>query len=144
MKLPAPILAVLVSIMLVATFASAQDLQKPNPEEKALYDKGIKLIEGGQFEVARFTLQTLLNVYPEGTLAHEAKDAIRTSWIEQGVPEVDAMLLFEEGEARIRAGKYEAARLALQTLINVYPKSSYVTKAKDAIRTSQLQEVHNR
>jgi outer membrane protein assembly factor BamD (BamD/ComL family) len=144
MKQPASLVAVFLLMVLVAAFTLVQGAQKLNSEERALYDKGTKLIEYRQFESARFTLQTLINVYPDSPLVYEAKAAIRTSWVKQGFTDVDAMLLFEEGEARLRARKYEASRFVFQTLINAYPKSRYVLRAKDAIRRSLQQEEYNR
>ena len=88
---------------------------------RLLYDTGIRQTEAGKFEVARLTLQTLVDTYPKDPLALQAKGAI------------DATLLFEEGQARTRAGKYETARLAFETLIAVYPESPLVERAKGAL-----------
>ena len=52
--------------------------------DKALYDKGLVQIEQGKYEVARFTLQTLLNEYPSSPFTQSAQLAIATSWDQQG------------------------------------------------------------
>jgi outer membrane protein assembly factor BamD (BamD/ComL family) len=86
-----------------------------------LYDAGIRQTEEGKFEVARTTLQSLVDSYPKDPLALQAKGAI------------DATLLFEEGQARTKAGKYETARLAFETLIAVYPENPLAQRAKSAV-----------
>jgi len=47
----------------------------------------------------------------------------------------DALLLFQDGQARLQAGKFGTARLAFETLIAVYPESPLVSQAQEAIRT---------
>jgi hypothetical protein len=54
--------------------------------------------------------------------------------------ETDATLLFEDGQARLRSGKYGTAALAFQTLIAVYPESRLVARATDAMRTAERLE----
>ena len=96
----------------------------------------------GQFERARLTLQTLINMYPATPLRQQARAAIRTSWIREGVSDPDPMLLYQEGQARASAGKTEAALLAFRTLINSYPRSEYALKAKAS--ASVLEGRHKR
>src|ERR1035438_1338742 len=99
---------------------------------RLLYDTGIRQTEAGKFEVARLTLQTLVDTYPKDPLALQAKGAI------------DATLLFEEGQARTKAGKYETARLAFETLIAVYPENPLAERAKPAIETIAEKEGKSR
>jgi len=54
--------------------------------------------------------------------------------------EIDAMLLFEDGQARLRAGKYGTAAVTFQTLIAVYPESPLVARATEALRSSEALE----
>ncbi len=49
-------------------------------------------------------------------------------------------MLFDRAEDAIKHGKYDVARLSLQTLINTYPDSEYVARAKLAIGDSWYQE----
>jgi len=53
---------------------------------------------------------------------------------------VDAMLLFEDGQERLKAGKYGTARLAFHALISVYPESPLVEQAREAMRTAARME----
>ena len=41
-------------------------------------------MDQGKYEVARFSLQTLINVYPTSSFAKSAQLAIATSWDQQG------------------------------------------------------------
>ena len=42
-------------------------------------------------------------------------------------------LLFEHAMSAVEQGRYHVANLTLQTLINTYPDSQYVTKAKEVL-----------
>ncbi len=52
--------------------------------DKILYEQGIKDIAKGRYEVARLTLQTLLNTYPDSDYKEKAKLAIADSYYKQG------------------------------------------------------------
>lgn len=99
---------------------------------RQLYETGIRQTQEGKLEVARTTLETLVNSYPKHPLALQAKGAI------------DATLLFEEGQARARAGKYETARVAFETLIVVYPENPLVERAKLGLATIAEKEKGSR
>ncbi len=49
-------------------------------------------------------------------------------------------VLFDRAEEAMKHGKYDVARLSLQTLINTYPDSEYVARAKLAIGDSWYNE----
>lgn len=130
------LLRIFSSVALAASAAIAQDVV-PSAEEKALYEKGIQLIEAGKFEQGRLTLETLINVYPDTSLRHDLRAAVRKSWIAEGVSDPDPMLLFQEARRRERMNQIEAARLAYSTLIHVYPSSDYAVEANKALRELQ-------
>jgi outer membrane protein assembly factor BamD (BamD/ComL family) len=124
--------------MLIALAAAIMAAGQTRPQEEAvLYDRALTQIEAGQFEKARLSLQTLLNINPQTALRAKARAAIRTAWVRQGISDPDPMLLFQEGQTRLTAGKREAALIAFETVINVYPASEYAEKAKEAIRDLQ-------
>jgi outer membrane protein assembly factor BamD len=58
-----------------------KDTEQP---DKVLYDKGIKDIEKGRYEVARLTLNTLMNTYDTSEYLAKAKLAIADSWMREG------------------------------------------------------------
>jgi len=49
-------------------------------------------------------------------------------------------MLYEKADNEIQHGRYDVGRLTLQTLINTYPDSEYLAKAKLAIANSYYQE----
>jgi outer membrane protein assembly factor BamD len=58
-----------------------KDTQQP---DKILYDKSIKNIEKGRYELARLTLNTLINTYDTSEYLAKAKLAIADSWYREG------------------------------------------------------------
>lgn len=58
-----------------------KDTEQP---DKVLFDKAIKDIEKGRYEVARLTLNTLMNTYDTSEFMAKAKLAIADSWMREG------------------------------------------------------------
>jgi outer membrane protein assembly factor BamD len=59
----------------------AKDSQQP---DKVLFDKSVNDIEHGRYEVARITLNTLINTYDQSEYMAKAKLAIADSWFREG------------------------------------------------------------
>jgi outer membrane protein assembly factor BamD len=59
----------------------AKDTQQP---DKVLFDKAINDIEHSRFEIARLTLQTMINTYDTSEYLAKAKLAIADSWYREG------------------------------------------------------------
>ncbi len=59
----------------------AKDTQQP---DKILYDKAVKDLEHGRYELARLTLNTLINTYDTSEYLAKAKLAIADSWFREG------------------------------------------------------------
>jgi outer membrane protein assembly factor BamD len=59
----------------------SKDTQQP---DKILFDKAIGDIERSRYEVARLTLQTLINTYDTSEFLAKAKLAIADSWMREG------------------------------------------------------------
>jgi outer membrane protein assembly factor BamD len=57
------------------------DTEQP---DKQLFDKAIKDIERGRYEIARLTLNTLINTYDTSEYLAKAKLAIADSWFREG------------------------------------------------------------
>ena len=62
----------------------ANDSQQP---DKILFDKSVENIERHRYELARITLQTLINTYPDSEYIAKAKLAIADSWYREGTSE---------------------------------------------------------
>ncbi len=58
-----------------------KDTEQP---DKVLFDKAIKDIERGRYEIARLTLNTLMNTYDQSEFLAKAKLAIADSWFREG------------------------------------------------------------
>src|SRR5579864_2292600 len=59
----------------------AKDTQQP---DKVLFDKAINDIERGRYEIARLTLNTLINTYDTSEFLAKSKLAIADSWYREG------------------------------------------------------------
>src|SRR5580704_4624576 len=93
--------AVLVALVLAGVSAQAKE-KKPkhkknedlsaNPlagvntkqPDKELFDKAMVALKKGRFDVARLTLQTLLNTYPDSEYRMRAKLAVGDTWFKEG------------------------------------------------------------
>jgi outer membrane protein assembly factor BamD len=60
-----------------------KDTQQP---DKVLFDKAMKDIEHGRYEVARIELNTLMNTYESSEFLAKAKLALADSWFREGGP----------------------------------------------------------
>ena len=58
-----------------------KDTQQP---DKVLFDRSVRDIEKGRYEVARITLNTLINTYDASEFLAKAKLAIADSWFREG------------------------------------------------------------
>src|SRR6202045_1321174 len=58
-----------------------KDTKQP---DKVLFDRAISDIEHGRYEVARITLNTLINTYDQSEFLAKAKLAIADSWFREG------------------------------------------------------------
>lgn len=84
----------LVILALVAVLASGCGFRRKKYEnpigkdteqpDKVLFDKAIRDIEKGRYEVARLTLNTLMNTYDTSEYMAKAKLAIADSWMREG------------------------------------------------------------
>ncbi len=59
------------------------DVDSKQPD-KVLYDRAMDAIKHGKYDVARLSLQTLINTYPDSEYIARAKLAIGDSWYDEG------------------------------------------------------------
>jgi len=59
----------------------ASDSAQP---DKTLFDRAVNDLEKSRYEIARLTLQTLINTYPDSEFLAKSKLAIADSWYRQG------------------------------------------------------------
>jgi outer membrane protein assembly factor BamD len=140
----------------------AKNTQQP---DKVLFDSAMKDIEHGRYEVARISLQTLMNTYDSSEFMAKAKLAIADSWFREGgtngmaqaEAEYKDFQLFYPGmeespEAQSRICEIHWKQMdkadrddiqAIRTedeckaVINQYPNSKFVPAAMQRIRDAQ-------
>jgi outer membrane protein assembly factor BamD len=78
--------------MLVALLASCHNKKVKNPiaevdskqPDKVLFDRSMEAIKERKYDVARITLQTLINTYPDSEYIARAKLGVADSWYAEG------------------------------------------------------------
>ncbi len=139
-----------------------KDTQQP---DKVLFDKAIKDIERGRYEVARLTLNTLVNTYDTSEYLAKAKLAMADSWFREGgthglaqaEAEYKDFILFyptmeeaSESQYRICDIHYKQmekpdrdpthalrAETECRTLLTQFPNSKYAPMAEQRLRNIQ-------
>jgi outer membrane protein assembly factor BamD len=135
--------------------------------DKVLFDRAMDAMKHNRFDVARMTLQTLINTYPDSEYIARAKLAVADSWYAEGgttalqqaeIEYKDFKTFFpnmpEAAEAQMKVANihYEQmekpdrdythamrAEEEYRALIQEYPDSKLVPKAKQRLR--EVQEV---
>ncbi|MDE3188891.1 MAG: outer membrane protein assembly factor BamD [Acidobacteriota bacterium] len=146
---------------------SANPLANVNSKQpdKVLFDKAMVSMKKGRFDVARLTLQTLLNTYPDSEYRMRAKLAVGDTWFKEGGAAAltqaeaeykDFITFFpqapEAAEAQMKVGDiyyqqmekpdrdYTNAQRAeeeYRNMINQFPDSSLIPRAKQRLRDVQ-------
>ncbi len=85
-------LAVLLAVVLVAASCSHKNKKVTNPianvnsaqPDKVLFDRAMDAMQHGRYDVARLSLQTMINTYPDSEYVARAKLAVGDSWYAEG------------------------------------------------------------
>ncbi|MFP5276154.1 MAG: outer membrane protein assembly factor BamD [Acidobacteriota bacterium] len=140
---------------------------KSEQPDKILFDKAMKAMNKGHYDVARLDLQTLLNTYPESEYQMRAKLAVGDTWYKEGgtaaltqaEAEYEDFITFfpdapEAAEAKMKVADIyyqqmekpdrdftnaEQAEREYREMINMFPDSSLVPRAKQRLR--EVEEV---
>jgi len=167
-------IVVLLGLLLVLTVACTNK-KSTNPlsnlgskqPDKVLFDRAMDAMKHNRFDVARMTLQTLINTYPDSEYIARAKLAVADSWYAEGgttalqqaeIEYKDFKTFFpnmpEAAEAQMKVAniQYEQmekpdrdythamrAEEEYRAMIQEYPDSKLVPKAKQRLR--EVQEV---
>jgi len=91
-KRPARGLAILLAATIVAAACGKKNVVTQGADttaepDKVLYDRAMNDIQHGKENIARFSLQTLLNTYPDSEYVAKAKLAIADSYYKEGTTE---------------------------------------------------------
>jgi len=161
--------------LLLALTAACTNKKAVNPlsnvgskqPDKVLFDRAMDAMKHNRFDVARMTLQTLINTYPDSEFVARAKLAVADSWYAEGgstamqqaeIEYKDFRTFFpnmpEAAEAQLKVANihYEEmekpdrdythamrAEEEYRALIQDYPDSKLVPRAKQRLR--EVQEV---
>lgn len=115
------------ALLLPTLLAFAANATPPDSPE-TLYKTAVRHEKHGQLEEARINLLWLTSYYSESPLALRAKDEI---W---------ALNLFEDGQARVRDGRYGSASVTFRAVAQVYPESPLAKQAEAAGREAERKE----
>ncbi|HZZ39510.1 MAG TPA: outer membrane protein assembly factor BamD [Acidobacteriaceae bacterium] len=138
-----------------------------NQPDKLLFDKAMKAMKKGHFDVARLDLQTLLNTYPESEYDMRAKLAVGDTWFKEGGTAAlsqaeseykDFITFFpqapEAAEAQMKVGDIYFQQMEkpdrdpqnavhaeeeYRTMLEQFPDSPLIPRAKQKLR--EVQEV---
>src|ERR1022692_2076864 len=138
---------------------------KSSQPDKVLFDKAMISLKKGRYDVARLTLQTLLNTYPDSEYRMRAKLAVGDTWFKEGGTAAltqaeaeykDFITFFpnapEAAEAQMKVGDiyyeqmekpdrdYTNAQRAeeeYRNMINQFPDSALIPRAKQKLRDVQ-------
>src|SRR5579863_5702622 len=136
-----------------------KDTKQP---DKVLFDRAIGDIEHGRYEIARITLNTLINTYDQSEFLAKAKLAIADSWFREGgtaslaqaEAEYKDFELFYPTMPEAAESQYKICKLHFQqmdkpdrdsnqalraeqeckTLVLQYPNSKFVPEAEQLLR----------
>src|SRR5450759_3128222 len=157
-------------ILLLALTVACTNKKSVNPlanvgskqPDKVLFDRAMDAMKHNRFDVARMTLQTLINTYPDSEFIARAKLAVADSWYAEGgttamqqaeIEYKDFRTFFpnmpEAAEAQLKVANihyrqmekadrdYTHAKRAeeeYRTMLTQYPDSPLVGQARDRLR----------
>jgi len=84
------IVSLLISTLLLVAACTNKKVQNPianinsKQPDKVLYDRAMDAMKHGKYDVARLSLQTLINTYPDSEYIARAKLAVGDSWYAEG------------------------------------------------------------
>ncbi len=169
------LLVIVLSALVIAGLAGCHNKKVKNPianvnsqqPDKVLFDRAMDAMKHNKFEVARMTLQTLINTYPDSEFVARAKLAVGDSWYAEGGSAAMAQAeneyndfrtffpnMPEAAEAQMKIGKIhydqmekadrdfthaKRAEEAYRNMIQEFPDSKLVPEAKARLR--EVQEV---
>src|SRR5712671_1707824 len=117
----------------------AKDTQQP---DKVLFDKAIADIERSRFEVARLTLNTLINTYDTSEFLAKAKLAIADSWYREagahGLAQAEAeykdFILFYPNMEESAESQYKVCNIHYKQMEKADRDNSQGQRAEDECR----------
>ncbi len=114
------------------------DLSDSAEPDKILYDRSVEDIQNKRYDVARLTLQTLLNTYPDSDYLAQAKLAIADSYFQEGTTgalthaevEYKDFITFFPNEPEVAFAQYRAAMCNFRRLEKPDRDRTYAGRAE--------------
>ncbi|MGH9804558.1 MAG: outer membrane protein assembly factor BamD [Candidatus Acidiferrales bacterium] len=114
------------------------DLADSAEPDKILYERSLEDIENKRFDVARLTLQTLLNTYPDSEYLPDAKLGIADSYYQEGVSgaltsaevEYKDFITFFPNHPKVSFAQYRAAMANYRRLEKPDRDRTYARRAE--------------
>jgi outer membrane protein assembly factor BamD len=115
--------------------------------DKVLFDRAINNIEHGNYEVARLTLNTLINTYDTSEYLAKAKLAIADSWYREGgahglaqaEAEYKDFILFYPNMEEAAQSQYKVCQIHYKQMEKADRDSAQATRAEDECRQVMTQ-----
>jgi len=115
--------------------------------DKVIYDRAIKNIEKGNYEVARLTLNTMINTYDTSEFLAKAKLAIADSWYREGgsrglsqaEAEYKDFILFYPNMEESAESQYKVCSIHYKQLEKADRDSTQAIRAEDECRQVLVQ-----
>jgi outer membrane protein assembly factor BamD len=135
----------LVALLLVVGLAGCHrhkhadlDISDTAEPDKILYEKSVEDIQNKRYDVARLTLQTLLNTYPDSDYLAQAKLAIADSYFQEGTSgalthaevEYKDFITFFPHEPEVPFAQYRAAMCNFRRLEKPDRDRTYAIRAE--------------
>src|ERR1700744_1025819 len=118
---------------------STKNTQQP---DKVLFDKAVNDLEHSRYEIARLTLQTLINTYDSSEYLAKAKLAIADSWYKEGgahglaqaEAEYKDFILFYPNMEEAAQSQYKVCEIHYKQMEKADRDSSQAQRAEDECR----------
>jgi tetratricopeptide (TPR) repeat protein len=97
------------------------------------YQQGVDFQNAGDWNNAKIEFETVINKYPESELVSKAKSKLKET--------IDklAEIVFNDAVGLMENEQWTQAKAKLEMLVESYPDSSYVGKAKSKLRTVETE-----
>src|SRR6201997_3112549 len=128
-----PIIVPLSLLLTLAMACTNKKVQNPlanvgsKQPDKVLFDRAMDALKHNRFDVARMTLQTLINTYPDSEFIARAKLAVADSWYDEG------------GSTALTEAEFKIANIHYQQMEKSDRDSTHAMRAEEEYRQMIMQ-----
>jgi outer membrane protein assembly factor BamD len=153
MKRRLSILMILVALLVFATACTNKKVVNPLADvnskqpDKVLFDRALDALKHNRFEVARLSLQTLINTYPDSEYIARAKLGVADSWYAEGGTAANTQAEIEYKDFQTffpnmpeaAEAQYKIANIHYQEMEKADRDFTHALRAEDEYRQMMLQ-----